>query len=87
MEQQVIQKYVDKFKNKIFISINKKKNNFKKLYFKEHVKLNIFNSNQNSNEHLEIRNQFKLKLAVSSKQYGFVAFGYKNGMLILILLV
>ena len=75
------------FKIKYLFQLTKKKINFKKLYFKEHVKLNIFNSNQNSNEHLEIRNQFKLKLAVSSKQYGFVAFGYKNGILILILLV
>ena len=49
---------------------------FKKLYFKEHGKLDVFGSGDGSP--FELPNLFRLKLLSVSNLYGFAAVAYKN---------
>jgi hypothetical protein len=65
----------------LFIKIKKydeliKLHYFQFIYFKEHLKLNLFGDKNESR--LDISSRSQVKLLAVSNLYGFVAAGYKN---------
>jgi hypothetical protein len=50
------------------------------IYFKEHLKVNLFGDESESR--LDLAARFKVKLLAVSNTYGFAVAGYKNSNLI-----